>query len=56
MGVSWKKNDKKWEAKLYINGKSKYLGYFATELEAYNAWKAYVIQNGLQEFYSQVEW
>ena len=54
-GVGWNKNNKKWEAQITINKTRKHLGYFNTELEAFNAWKQYVIQNGLQEFYSQVE-
>jgi hypothetical protein len=53
LGVSLKAN--KWIAYISINGKKKHLGYFATELEAFNAWKAYVIENGLQEFYSQTD-
>ena len=54
-GVCWDKRDKKWVAKIRINGKLKHLGLFDTELEAFAVWKAFVIQNGLQEFYSQVE-
>ena len=36
-GVSWYKASKKWQASIVINGKSKYLGRFDTELEAHNA-------------------
>jgi hypothetical protein len=53
-GVCWHKRDKKWVTEIRINGKINHLGYFTTELEAFNAWKAYVVQNNLQEFYSQV--
>jgi len=38
VGVSWFKRDEKWEAKIQINGKSKHLGYFSTELEASQAY------------------
>jgi hypothetical protein len=54
-GVSWWERDKKWKARITINKKTKHIGVFATELEAFSAWKTYVIENGLQEFYSQVE-
>ena len=54
-GVSWDKNKNKWEANISINRILKHIGRFATELEAFNAWKAFVIQNNLQEFYSQVD-
>ena len=54
-GVCYFKRDNNWGATIVINGKHKFLGYFATELEAFNAWKTYVVQNGLQEFYSQVD-
>jgi hypothetical protein len=53
LGVRWK--NKKWEAEIKINGKKKYLGRFNTELEAFNCWKQYVFQNGLQEYYSQTD-
>jgi hypothetical protein len=55
LGVSWKKRNNKWEAKISINKITKYLGIFDTEIEAFNAWKAYVVQNNLQEFYSQID-
>jgi hypothetical protein len=54
-GVSYFKRVNKWAAAISINKETKYLGYFATELEAFNVWKTYVIENGLQEFYSQVD-
>ena len=55
LGVSWKKTDKKWVAKITINRIKKHLGRFNTELDAFNCWKKYVIENGLQEFYSQID-
>ena len=55
LGVNWYKKNNKWVAKISINRKRKHLGYFATELEAFAVWKAFVIQNNLQEFYSQME-
>jgi hypothetical protein len=53
LGVSWCKRDNKWLAKISINKIDKYLGYFDTEIEAFSAWKSFVVQNNLQEFYSQ---
>jgi hypothetical protein len=54
-GVYWNKSVNKWKACISINRIKKYLGLFNTELDAFNAWKAFVIENGLQEFYSQVD-
>ena len=54
-GVSLEKSVNKWRASIKINSIGKYLGYFNTELEAFNAWKAFVVQNNLQEFYNQVD-
>jgi hypothetical protein len=34
VGVSWNNKNKKWSANIYINRKSKHLGYFTNELEA----------------------
>ena len=34
IGVDWNKNHKRWRARIYINGKRKYLGQFKTEEEA----------------------
>ncbi len=38
-GVYWYKRDKKWAAKIMINGKTKHLGLFADELEAFKTYK-----------------
>jgi len=38
MGVSWNKKGKKWEARIKLNGKQKYLGYFSTPELAYDAY------------------
>ncbi len=54
MGVCWNKKYNKWVAKIRINRTRKHLGCFNTELDAFNAWKSFVIQNNLQEFYPQV--
>lgn len=35
-GVCWSKRKSKWMARIFINGKEKFLGYFEDELEAYN--------------------
>jgi hypothetical protein len=37
-GVYWKKDAKKWIAKMYINKKHKYIGSFDTEEEAHKAY------------------
>ena len=39
IGVSWHKQNSKWEARIQINGKSKYLGSFDNEEQAYLAYK-----------------
>src|SRR6478736_2469888 len=38
-GVSWHKQHKKWISNIRICGKLKFLGYFNTEIEAYNRYK-----------------
>ena len=38
-GVCWDKRYSKWRAQIYINGKTKYLGSFDNEEEAYLAYK-----------------
>ncbi len=38
-GVCWATNDKKWQANITINGKTKYLGQFINEREAFDAYK-----------------
>lgn len=38
-GVSWKVKNKKWEAKIKISGKSKYLGIYENELDAHKAYE-----------------
>jgi hypothetical protein len=37
-GYSWSINNKKWQASIWLNGKSKYLGSFLNELDARNAY------------------
>lgn len=37
-GVNWHKNDKKWEAKIAIDGKRKHLGSFDNEEDAFRAY------------------
>lgn len=43
-GVNWHKRDKKWESRIYINGKREYLGLFENEIDAHIAY-----QNKLKE-------
>jgi len=38
-GVTYYKRDKNWISRIWINGKSKHLGYFDNELEASNAYQ-----------------
>lgn len=40
-GVCWHKSKNKWMASSYVNKKNKHLGYFNTEIEAYNAYKEF---------------
>ena len=40
VGVCWDKNNNKWMSSIYINNKSKYLGRFENEYDAYLAYKA----------------
>jgi len=40
VGVSWAKNNCRWIAKIYNNGKSKHLGSFDCEIEASEAYQA----------------
>jgi len=44
-GVCWNKQSNKWMAMGWLNGKSKYLGIFKTELEAYNRYQQYINEN-----------
>ena len=39
IGVHWNTKDKKWKSVISINGKSKFLGYFISELEASKAYQ-----------------
>ena len=39
LGVYWHKQTKKWMAKIEINGKTKYLGIFLNEHDAFEAYK-----------------
>lgn len=41
-GVYYYNSRKKWVSKIIVNGKSKYLGYFQTELEAHLAYQKFI--------------
>jgi hypothetical protein len=45
IGVCWHKNANKWMARIKLNGKENYLGYFTDEIEASKAY-----QNALKKF------
>ena len=47
VGVSWKKQSKKWVASIWINGTKKHIGYFINEIEASNAYQK--AKNNLNE-------
>lgn len=44
-GVCWHKRDKKWQARIWFEGNSKYLGYFDNEEEAAEAYQE-ALKNG----------
>lgn len=44
VGVTWNKKDKKWQSKIVVNNKNKYLGQFVNEYDAHLAY-----QNALKE-------
>lgn len=51
IGVHFYKPTNKWRAQIIINYKKKHLGYFDTEDEAHQAFRAAVTEYGLEEFY-----
>lgn len=42
-GVSWNKANKRWHARILLNGKNKHLGYFVNEIEAAKAYNSAVL-------------
>ena len=44
-GVCWHRENRKWRAKVYIKGKGKHLGYFATKEEAVEAYQKAAADN-----------
>lgn len=46
-GCCFHKARKKWQAQIKINGKTKHIGYFNTELEAHEAYKKYLLKQSL---------
>ena len=43
VGVGWKKQNKRWQSQIRINGRTKFLGYFINEIDAH-----YAYQNALK--------
>ena len=52
MGVSFDKTNGKYKAKIRINNKQKYIGYYEKEEEAGRAFDNFVKQHNLSEFYT----
>ncbi len=50
-GVSFFKRDNKWQAKIKIDGKSKHLGLYETEIDAARAYNNYILSNNMNSFY-----
>ena len=48
-GVSSSKAHKNWTAKIWVNGETKYIGYFPTEIAAARAYDAFVITKKLKK-------
>ena len=51
-GVSFHKASNKWLSQITIDKKQKNLGYFLTEIEAFDCRQKYIIENQLTEFYN----
>jgi hypothetical protein len=52
IGVSFDKASNKWKSQIQIDNKKKHLGYFLTEIEAFDCRQKYIIENQLTEFYN----
>jgi hypothetical protein len=51
-GVSFDKVRDKWISRISKDNKQKYLGFFLTEIEAFDCRKKYILDKNLQEFYN----
>ena len=51
-GVHFDKASNKWCSRITIDKKRKHLGYFLTEIEAFDCRKKYILDNQLTEFYN----
>ena len=54
IGVLWHKSAKKWQARIYVNGKHKHLGYFSDKNEAIKTRKQAEIDYGYHENHGKV--
>ncbi len=50
-GVSFHKQANKWEARIWIDRKQKYIGRYETEIDAAKAFNDFILTNGLNQFY-----
>ena len=51
LGVGWDKHHNKWKCQIYFNRKSKHIGLFKTEEEAYEARVKFEKENGIENKY-----
>lgn len=51
LGVGWDKHQNKWKCQIYFKGKSKHIGVFNTEEEAYEARVKFEKENNIQNKY-----
>lgn len=50
-GVAWNKRSRKWQAQIGVNGKTKHLGYYTDEYDAYLAYRKAVKEHEGEDSY-----